>query len=956
MDMSVLETQLAEIPNVSITEIGMEEVEKVANVGPRKVLKALMLTDTSREAPPESGQLPPDDGTAFSSIDILEPPFNPAVWALSGEHNTRLMRAVKAWARNTVGLGWRIVPKDPEGNTIELSKLDAAQLEKFDEERRLLHSLFQFPNNEIPFTRLMFLVKYDEEFTGNGYLEVVRNNLGQIAGLYHVPSHTVRVRKGGKGFVQIRNLSISTSTSNILTVEGGKPDKRYFKAFGDPSVVNRETGERSNGRLGISKRATEIIHFKLYTSRSAHYGAPRFISTAPSIAGNRIAAERNVNFFENDAPQPLDAKVLTPTGWTTMGEMQIGSQVIGSDGRPHVVTQVLPQGEQEVYRVEFADGSSTECTLEHKWQVTNSYDRKRGVSRLMSLAEIIEDGFFYDCGTAKWSAPLVDPVVFAPAPPLPIDPYLFGYLLGNGCFRGHGLTFACNSVDAEELEAFVSAALPEGVALTKRDRAPKKAFEFRFGNTNPHHTKINKMREIAKGTGLWDRTAHDKFIPEVYLRASVEDRISLLQGLVDSDGHVGETAVRYVTVSEALANGVAELVSSLGGICTIRPMKNRTTLQLTIRQLPEHIVPARLSRKANAYAPADTPRMRTFAGASLVRRVETQCISVDVPDNLYVTDQYILTHNCPRGIIFVTGGKLDGASVKRIENFIRAKSQGPQNSGRLLVLQLEPKRTALGDESTASMHFQPVTVGVTEDASFLAYRRENDEEIREAFELAEAYFRTDTVNRSSAEIGRMATEEGAFEPDRLEKEYFLNHTIVADPGWRSTDGNPWPNQTDGPAMEIARLEFRRPTISDPNEKAKIHSLYAAAGALTPNDMRREIGKEPFPSEFEFGDKPIVWALAELAAGQVMFNGQEVPAGLKPADLQIAGLEAKASAASEGGGSTTKAVGEYVSAYQAQILKLIDEVRQDLNEYTRSNPTGSKPSVGAPRSGALGFHY
>ncbi len=170
---------------------------------------------------------------------------------------------------------------------------------------------------------------------------------------------------------------------------------------------------------------------------------------------DEAATQHKIAFFKNNAPQPLDAKILTPAGWSTMGDMHVGSQVIGSDGQPHAVTAVYRQGEQDVYRVTFRDGTSAECTLDHLWTVSNNYDRRRGLTRTMSLRDVISGGFFYTSGPAKWAVPMVEPVEYADAEPLPLDPYLLGLLIGDGSFRGNGkgsggVSLAASADDIDE--------------------------------------------------------------------------------------------------------------------------------------------------------------------------------------------------------------------------------------------------------------------------------------------------------------------------------------------------------------------------------------------------------------------------------------------------------------------------------------------------------------------------
>jgi len=142
-----------------------------------------------------------------------------------------------------------------------------------------------------------------------------------------------------------------------------------------------------------------------------------------------------------------------------------------------------------------------------------------------------------------------------------------------------------------------------------------------------------------------------------------------------------------------------------------------------------------------------------------------------------------------------------------------------------------------------------MTVGVTEDASFETYRKSNDEEVREAFGISQVFFSSENVNKSSAQVSREITNEQEFEPDRLEKEYILNQSIVRD--ILGEDCN-------------VQFRFERPKLTDPLDTARMDQTYASLGALTPNELRESIGKARYPKDFLFGDKPLQVAMAELS--------------------------------------------------------------------------------------------
>src|SRR4051794_1338121 len=127
--------------------------------------------------------------------------------------------------------------------------------------------------------------------------------------------------------------------------------------------------------------------------------------------------------------QPLDAKVLTPRGWTTMGAIRVGDELVNPEGGTARVIGVFPQGERDIYRVTFSDGSSTECDLDHLWQITRDRRKPWRVETLESIKTKLEA----ESRQNRPYIPLVKNLEFDEEE-LPIDPYLLGMLLGDGCF------------------------------------------------------------------------------------------------------------------------------------------------------------------------------------------------------------------------------------------------------------------------------------------------------------------------------------------------------------------------------------------------------------------------------------------------------------------------------------------------------------------------------------------
>ena len=349
--------------------------------------------------------------------------------------------------------------------------------------------------------------------------------------------------------------------------------------------------------------------------------------------------------------QPLDARVRTTTGWKRMGDLAVGDALASVDGEPSRVAGVFPQGERQVYRVTFSDGRSTECCAEHLWRV---HYRAWSAPRVLTTAQVNRLLLRKRYRHRLW----VDVVsgVAGVDEALPLDPWLLGALLGDGKLSGTSLMFS--TADGEMLERMHAHAGDE-FALRAAG-----GHDWRIVQTAGAHRRgvsgvtANPIMEALRGLGLWNIRSEATFIPGVYLDASREARLDLLRGLMDTDGWVERWGrARFCSTSERLARDVAELVRSLGGWCSIRPRsttfrdasgtkkKGRPAFVCNIQcTAPKTIV----ALSAKRHRAAEVPRRRrrpVFVSIEPTRVTATQCIAVTHPARLYVTDDYVVTHN-----------------------------------------------------------------------------------------------------------------------------------------------------------------------------------------------------------------------------------------------------------------------------------------------------------------------
>ncbi len=356
--------------------------------------------------------------------------------------------------------------------------------------------------------------------------------------------------------------------------------------------------------------------------------------------------------------QPYGAKVLTPNGFQPIGTLQVGDLVIGSDGTPTPVLGVYPQGVKDVYRVTTQDGASTLACGEHLWTVTTASDRRRGTTRTLETRDMI--GRLRAAHAHRYELPVVQPVQLEPEE-VPLDPYALGLLLGDGCLTT-STTPAFATADPE-LAVALEAAL-DGIEVRH-----KAGYDYVLRHVNGGRGGLriaNPVTEVVRELGLAGRRSGTKFVPEIYLHNSEDVRTAVLQGLLDTDGgpvsQRGRTCrVQYCTTSARLRDDVTFLVRSLGGVVYShvrvaegrrpgralgRDVPYRADAYVLDIRLPAGVQPFRLERKRKAYDAAGGGRpMRFIHSIEPAGEMETLCIQVAAQDSLYVTDDFLVTHN-----------------------------------------------------------------------------------------------------------------------------------------------------------------------------------------------------------------------------------------------------------------------------------------------------------------------
>ncbi|WNI22215.1 helicase-related protein [Streptomyces sp. ITFR-16] len=338
--------------------------------------------------------------------------------------------------------------------------------------------------------------------------------------------------------------------------------------------------------------------------------------------------------------QPLDSLVLTPEGYKPMGNVVRGDEVVVPTGEVAAVGGVFPQGERDVWRLVLSDDTVVEADDEHLWIVGTSSAWARGdMPKVMTTREIRMDTYKAD-GSPKWYLPPAAPVDLTSGSEPPLDPYVFGMLLGDGSFR-HNLRLS--TADDEILNAARSALGPDCELVP----VPGSTCDYTIRMTGPRGgSQRNPVISVLRALKLWGSASHHKFIPPVFKNTSIKHRLAVLQGLMDTDGTVDAQGmcVSFCSASRQLADDVAWLVRSLGGRARVQPKRAAFSVSIA---MPAEYVPFRLARKASRIR--TRPKYNTFRrgirSVEYVGRKPVQCISVAHPSRAYVTDHFTVTHN-----------------------------------------------------------------------------------------------------------------------------------------------------------------------------------------------------------------------------------------------------------------------------------------------------------------------
>ncbi len=368
---------------------------------------------------------------------------------------------------------------------------------------------------------------------------------------------------------------------------------------------------------------------------------------------------------KNGKAVSLDTELPTPDGWKLMADVHVGDVVFGQDGRPAKVLHESEIFNKPMFKVTFEDGAVVKASADHIWTVQTKDSRRlasRPIKRPGSIKDwkIYETGGWFDTTTEKmvddfvrtrsdgkgkeykYRVPVTTPVQYEEKD-LPVDPYTLGVWLGDGSSRD--TTITCSDEDRNEMMRLVEQQGHRCVWQPKKGRAGQFRIDPKTSGRN------NSLRDALRALSVFE----NKHIPEMYLQGSVDQRLALLQGLMDTDGTCSKAGqCEFTQKKKAIAEQVVELCSSLGIKASLREKdatcngvpagKVYRVTFFTDKEMPCF----RLRRKAERLKDHLAPRMRAKSIVNIQRIPDepSKCIMVDNPSHLYLVGrQYTATHN-----------------------------------------------------------------------------------------------------------------------------------------------------------------------------------------------------------------------------------------------------------------------------------------------------------------------
>ena len=357
----------------------------------------------------------------------------------------------------------------------------------------------------------------------------------------------------------------------------------------------------------------------------------------------------------NDTGKALVNSTLipTPNGFKRVDEIKVGDMIFGKNGKPTKVIGVHPQHEKkEVYEVNLMDGRSVLCCADHLWEVRCDKWKANNGYKALTTKQLIDygvrDRYTNNC---NFKIDLCAPVDYEEKN-LPIDPWVLGAVLGNGCLTQSALEYSSGTAE-------IPSRIAEIMGWEYRKNSDFN-YTYTFKDKDGHTVKTSDF--LAELPELIGKKSHDKSIPEIYMTSSIDQRLAIVNGLLDTDGSVATCgSMSYSSTSYKMCCQVMELLYSLGCYAKIFTEKREPRTENSHKCHTVTFTP-KLSQKRWFFTVEDkqqriddffkkSKKLNKRNGISIVDihslgyKDDMTCFTVDADDHLYLANDYVVTHN-----------------------------------------------------------------------------------------------------------------------------------------------------------------------------------------------------------------------------------------------------------------------------------------------------------------------
>ena len=362
----------------------------------------------------------------------------------------------------------------------------------------------------------------------------------------------------------------------------------------------------------------------------------------------------------------LDSQVLTPYGYRKLRDLKVGNFITSpTTGGIQKVTYLHPIGLFDFYRVKFRDGTYFDCSEGHLWQLHVS---RKGKTKKAQKYDVPNDEVWPTIMMYEWYRkkdqgmyqgqnliiPLPEPVkfTFGDKGNYYIDPYILGAIIGDGCITNNYIDSGYvqfTTMDQEIVDRFIAC----GYDMSHCRQHSERAYAYLIKDT--------ELVECLKKHKIAGNCSQTHYIPKVYKFGTIEDRIKLMQGLMDTDGYVDERGhLSYTSTSKQLAEDVAFIVRSLGGMATITSdigtykddygekhyCSQVWTVYFRTKMDPDLCGLTRKKERARyEFNGGMSEYGKRIVDVEYLGKKEGRCITVSEPQGLYIVDNFTVTHN-----------------------------------------------------------------------------------------------------------------------------------------------------------------------------------------------------------------------------------------------------------------------------------------------------------------------